>query len=100
MIAFRNIYVLFVLIALVSSDHDKALFKGFPGGFFSYADRNNDGKLEASEINQIENLAWKTIWKDLKESHPALGIEFTAIKRKPFMNLLLDLQGMLRITSK
>ena len=99
--AFWNISVLFVLIVLVSSDVDKALFKGFPNGFYSYADRNNDNKLEASEINQIQNLAWTTIWEDLKKNVP--NLEFNGIERKTFMDLLLfemNLQGMLRIAIK
>ena len=91
--AFCIVSVLFVLIVLASSDIDKALFKGFPGGFYSYADRNNDNKLEASEINQIENMAWTTLWEDLKKNHP--NVEFNNIERKTFMNLLLNLQGML-----
>ena len=98
--AFWIISVLFLLILLVSSDIDKALFHGFPGGYFSYADRNHDDTLEASEVSQIKNMAWKTIWEDLMEKHPDVGNAFKSIKRKQFMNLLLDLQGMLRITSK
>ena len=98
--AFWSISVLFVLIVVAYSDVDKAFFPGFPGGYFSYADRNHDDTLEASEVDLIQNLAWKMIWKDFVEKHPNVGNEFTSIKRKTFMDLLLDLQGMLRITSK
>ena len=92
--AYLNISVLFSLLTLVSSDIDRELSWGFPGGFFSYADRNNDGMIDRTEISNIRNLAWLKIWQDLLQngSEPAIR-KGNAITRRHFMNFL-KLRGM------
>ena len=98
---FLNIVVLFLLIKLAPSDIDRGLSWGFPGGYFSYGDRNNDGKIDEEDITNIGNLAWLTIWNDLMKDRNGsdLGITDIPITRNQFIKLL-KFQGILRVTSK
>ena len=59
--AILTIVVLFLVITLASSDIDRGLSWGFPGGYFSYVDRNNDGKIDEEDITNIGKLSWLTI---------------------------------------
>ena len=84
-----------MLIAFVYGDLDS----GFPGGFFNYGDKNNDGRIDQQDIHKNLNMAWLMEWHKLVKNFSEPGNKEKAITKIDFLNLL-NMPGTLQVTSK
>ena len=89
-----NVALLFLRMATLVLCED--IDRGYPGGFFKYGDRNNDGTIQQSEIDANLNMGWIKDWylitKNLTEINR--DMKMTA---EQFNSFII---GILRVTSK
>ena len=72
------------------------LDRGYPGGFFSYGDKNNDSRIDREDIDANLNLGWLKEWYLMTKN--LTSNKDMVITKEVFMNLIKP--GILRLTNK
>ena len=66
---------------------------GYPGGFFQYGDKNNDGQIDQGDIEKNLNMAWLMEYHDLMKKAPDQIQRAGFITEQEYLNLLAATKG-------
>ena len=71
--------------------------RGYPGGYYRYGDRNNDGRIDEVDLHANLNMGWLKEWYSIMKNMSNTANKDMIITEVVFANLII---GILQVTNK